>query len=58
MATTETWGDPDRCPFCGDVVASPGAGFIDHIEESEDCEAEFATWRDRVSDDIVGGWAG
>jgi hypothetical protein len=58
MATTESWTDPGRCPFCGDRIASPGAGFIAHLGESTDCAEAFETWRDRISDDIVGGWTG
>jgi hypothetical protein len=58
MATTGTWSDPDRCPFCGDRLASPGAGFVDHIDEAPDCEATFELWRERVTDDVAGGWVG
>jgi len=58
MATTATWSDPERCPFCGDHLASPGAGFVDHIDDNPDCEETFELWRDRVTDDVAGGWAG
>ena len=58
MATTESWSDPDRCPFCGDEVDSPGAGFVDHLGESAACESSFETWRERVTDDVAGGWVG
>lgn len=58
MATTATWNDPERCPFCGDEIASPGAGFVDHVDESADCESDFDTWRDRITDDVAGGWSG
>jgi len=34
-ATTSTdWSDPITCPFCGDELASPGAGFVDHIHDN------------------------
>jgi hypothetical protein len=58
MATTETWRDPDRCPFCGETLASPGAGFMTHVAERPDCEEAFETWRSRVSEDVAGGWIG
>jgi hypothetical protein len=58
MATSDTWNDPDRCPFCGDQIPSPGAGFVDHLGESPDCESDFGDWRARITDDIRGGWAG
>lgn len=58
MATSESWTDPNRCPFCGAGLDSPGAGFVAHVEESPECEAAFGTWRDRVSDDLAGGWSG
>lgn len=58
MATSNAWTDPNRCPFCEDALASPGAGFIAHVEESPDCEAAFGTWRDRVGGDVGGGWSG
>ncbi|MFC7075871.1 DUF7501 family protein [Haloarcula halophila] len=58
MATTETWTDPDRCPFCGARLSSPGAGFVDHVQTTPECEDAFGTWRDRVDDDLVRGWTG
>ncbi|ADD07051.1 uncharacterized protein Nmag_3501 [Natrialba magadii ATCC 43099] len=56
--TTADWTDPIACPFCGDELASPGAGFVDHIHESATCEAEFEFWRENISDDVAGEWAG
>jgi len=58
MATSETWNDPNRCPFCGDALASPGAGFVAHVAEAPDCEDRFDAWRDRVGGDVGGGWSG
>jgi len=58
MSASETWDDPNRCPFCGDELPSPGAGFVGHVEESPACRAEFGTWRERVTDDLMGGWSG
>lgn len=58
MSTSNSWSDPERCPFCGDALASPGVGFVDHVAESPECETDFTTWRDRVSGDIAGGWSG
>ncbi len=58
MAATDSWNDPERCPFCGEALASPGAGFVDHTAEHPECEAKFETWRDRVGGDLRGGWSG
>jgi len=45
-ATTSTdWSDPITCPFCGDELASPGAGFVDHIHDNAECENGFEHWR-------------
>lgn len=58
MSTNETWTNPDRCPFCEGQLPSPGAGFVDHLDRNPDCESRFDVWRDRISDDICGGWSG
>ncbi|MFB6121343.1 MAG: hypothetical protein ABEJ68_09535 [Halobacteriaceae archaeon] len=58
MAATQSWSDPNECPFCGERLESPGEGFMIHIEESPDCDADFDTWRDRVSGDMAAGWSG
>ncbi len=58
MESNEPGVEPTTCPFCGTDLASPGAGFIRHIEETTGCHESFETWRDRVADDIRGGWAG
>jgi len=58
MATSESWNDPNRCPFCGDALASPGAGFIDHVDVSPTCETEFEHWRENVGGDVAAGWSG
>lgn len=58
MATADSWSDPDRCPFCGAQLASPGAGFVSHTKENRDCAAAFERWRDRIADDVTGGWSG
>ncbi len=58
MATTESWTDPHQCPFCGDALASPGAGFIAHLESAPACQDAFDTWRDRVGGDVSRGWSG
>ncbi|MFC6733738.1 MULTISPECIES: hypothetical protein [unclassified Haladaptatus] len=58
MAASETWTDPYVCPFCRAQLASPGEGFITHIEQTPDCETAFETWRDCINEDITGGWAG
>ena len=58
MGSNEAAVQPRTCPFCGTDLPSPGAGFIRHIEESGGCHEAFETWRDRVAEDIRGGWAG
>ncbi|MXV64207.1 hypothetical protein GS429_19480 [Natronorubrum sp. JWXQ-INN-674] len=56
--TTTDWIDTVTCPFCGDELASPGAGFIDHIDENADCEAGFEHWRENIASDLAGEWSG
>ena len=56
--TTRDWTDPITCPFCGDELASPGAGFVDHIDENAACEAGFEQWRENIAGDITGEWSG
>jgi SET domain-containing protein len=58
MSVSETWTDPHQCPFCDEALATPGEGFMIHLDENADCESEFEDWRRRVSDDMRGGWAG
>jgi len=53
---TTTWTDTGVCPFCDAELADPGAGFIDHIAESEECETGFDVWRTNVAEDVRGGW--
>jgi hypothetical protein len=53
---TTTWTDTGVCPFCDAEIADPGAGFIDHVDDSDDCADDFDTWRTRVADDVTGGW--
>lgn len=58
MAASETWSDPEQCPFCGESLPSPGKGFMIHLNENPECDGDFETWRSRVTEDIGGGWAG
>lgn len=58
MSTSESWSDPNRCPFCGDALASPGAGFVEHVEEAPDCAEQHGMWKENLSGDIAGGWSG
>ncbi len=58
MAASETWTDPNQCPFCGQALPSPGEGFVRHLDESEACDGAYGVWRQRVADDIGGGWSG
>jgi len=58
MAASETWADPNQCPFCGQELQSPGEGFVRHLDESEACDGEYGVWRQRIANDIRGGWSG
>ena len=55
---TREWTDPITCPFCGGELASPGAGFVDHLDENGACERAFDRWRENVAGDLVGEWTG
>lgn len=52
------WTDTTSCPFCGEHLSDPGAGFIDHVSESPECERGFEAWRTNVGGDMRGGWSG
>lgn len=54
--THATWTGTETCPFCSADLPDPGVGFIDHIEDSADCEHGFEVWRANVADDVRGGW--
>lgn len=58
MSVSETWNDPFECPFCGENLPSPGAGFVDHVSENAECEKRHENWRDNVVEDMRGGWGG
>ncbi len=57
-STATNWSDPRTCPFCGDELADPGAGFVDHLGSNPDCEEGFDVWRDNVAGDVRGEWGG
>jgi len=57
-AHADTWSDPATCPFCGASLPDPGAGFVDHVARSTDCESAFDTWKSNVAGDISAGWSG
>jgi hypothetical protein len=56
--TSRDWINPVTCPFCGDELASPGAGFVDHIHDNADCQDGFDHWRENIAGDLAGEWAG
>ena len=56
--STPTWSNPNVCPFCGTELADPGAGFVDHLADSNGCKDGFELWRGNIADDIAGGWSG
>ncbi|MFW6318185.1 MAG: DUF7501 family protein [Halorubrum sp.] len=58
MPLSESTIEPRECPFCEVELASPGAGFVRHIDEPPECRDAFETWRDRVTDDMRAGWPG
>jgi hypothetical protein len=53
-----SWDDPNRCPFCMTALDDPGAGFVEHLDDSPVCESGFETWRTSVADDMRGEWSG
>jgi hypothetical protein len=57
-AEATDWDDPDACPFCGAHLVDGGAGFVDHIAESEPCRLGFEQWRENVAGDVGGEWGG
>lgn len=56
--TTTEWTDPVTCPFCGDQLSDPGAGFMEHIDENAECENGFDLWRENLAGDLAGEWTG
>lgn len=56
MSLDERAVEPGQCPFCGTELKSPGAGFVNHIDDAAACRKRFERWRDRVADDMRGGW--
>jgi len=56
VPTDVDWKDPEHCPWCGAAIRDGGAGFIDHIKVSAECEAAFEAWRENIADDIRGEW--
>ena len=57
---SEHWDNPDFCPFCGQHLPDGGAGFYDHIQDSDNatCRERFEEWRENVAGDIGGEWSG
>jgi hypothetical protein len=53
-----TWDDPNQCPFCTTELEDPGAGFMDHLEESPVCKQGFEQWRSSIAGDMGGEWSG
>lgn len=58
QSASTTWADPSTCPFCDAELTDPGAGFIDHIQTSTECQSEFDTWRTNIAGDMGGEWSG
>jgi hypothetical protein len=55
---TPTWNGTETCPFCGDEIPDPGAGFIAHTRDSPACRSAFDGWRERLRSDMRGEWSG
>lgn len=51
---TANWTDATNCPFCDETLRNPGAAFVDHLEESPDCEAGHDAWTFHVAEDFGG----
>lgn len=58
VTPTPRWNGNRTCPFCGESIDDPGAGFIEHTESSGACRQAFDGWRDRIKSDIGGEWSG
>ncbi len=58
MAASETWTNPEVCPFCNTTLTSPGEGFMNHIETNDGCRSHYEDWRTNITDDMTGGWSG
>jgi len=43
MALSETSIEPSQCPFWGTEIASPGAGFMRHVENEPECRDDGST---------------
>lgn len=52
------WDSPDYCPFCGAELRDGGAGFVEHVEESDPCRRRFDEWRENIAGDVGGEWSG
>lgn len=52
------WAGPEVCPFCGVELEDGGPAFVEHVDADPSCRAAFDRWRDRVTEDIRGGWIG
>ncbi|WP_457852211.1 DUF7501 family protein [Natronorarus salvus] len=38
---SDEWANPEFCAFCSENLRDGGAGFMEHIESAETCEARF-----------------
>lgn len=50
------WTGAGSCPFCGESIPDPGAGFIEHTRDSTSCRRAFDGWRERIQNDMKGEW--
>ncbi|WP_152419373.1 DUF7501 family protein [Halobiforma nitratireducens] len=55
-AADREWDDPRRCPFCGDPIADGGPGFVDHVDETDECAVAFSRWREGIAGDVAEEW--
>jgi hypothetical protein len=44
-----------RCMFCHELIGDEGAGFLDHLKQSPDCEKAYRDWLDHLDEDRPGG---
>ncbi len=57
-SSTNSWTNPERCPFCDARIEDGGWGFVVHVRANEPCEKEFDMWREQIAGDMAGEWSG
>ncbi len=45
---------PELCVFCGCDIADQAEGFMTHMEEDEECRAQWKAWNEFLQEDWLG----